>query len=42
MRETDNPIDPYSVHLGVLMTQTWVATLREKTGRSLDEWLRYI
>ena len=34
--------NPYSVHPGVLMTQSWVATLREKTGRSLDEWLRFI
>jgi hypothetical protein len=34
--------NPYSVHPGVLMTQNWVATLREKTGRSLDEWLRFI
>lgn len=24
------------------MTQNWVATLREKTGRSLEEWLRFI
>lgn len=24
------------------MVQNWVATLREKTGRSLDEWLRFI
>ena len=24
------------------MTQSWVATLREKTGRSLDEWLHFI
>lgn len=29
----------YSVHPSVLMTQKWVATLKEKTGRSLDEWL---
>jgi hypothetical protein len=29
----------YSVHPGVLMTQKWIATLKEKTGRSLDEWL---
>lgn len=36
------PSNPYSVHPGVLMTQNWVATLREKTGRSLDEWLRFI
>jgi hypothetical protein len=34
--------NPYSVHPGVLMTQNWVATLREKTGRSLEEWLRFI
>jgi Domain of unknown function (DUF5655)/Domain of unknown function (DUF4287) len=34
--------NPYSVHPGVLMTQSWVVTLREKTGRSLDEWLRFI
>ncbi len=32
----------YSVHPGVLMTQKWVAELREKTGRSLDEWLEHI
>ncbi len=30
----------YSVHPGVLMTQKWVAELKQKTGRSLDEWLR--
>jgi Domain of unknown function (DUF5655)/Domain of unknown function (DUF4287) len=36
------PANPYSVHPGVLMVQTWIATLREKTGRSLDEWLRFI
>jgi hypothetical protein len=28
----------YSVHPGVLMTRKWVAILKEKTGRSLDEW----
>jgi len=32
----------YSVHPGVLMTRKWVATLREKTGRSLDEWLELV
>jgi len=32
----------YSVHPGVLMTQKWVATLKEKTGRSLDEWLKLV
>src|SRR6185436_4064240 len=34
--------NPYSVHPGVKMVQTWVATLKEKTGRSLDEWLELI
>lgn len=33
------PKSLYSVHPGVLMTQKWVSTLKEKTGRSLDEWL---
>jgi uncharacterized protein DUF5655/uncharacterized protein DUF4287 len=34
--------NPYSVHPGVLMTQTWVQTLPEKTGRSLEEWIRLV
>jgi hypothetical protein len=28
----------YSVHPGVEMMVNWVATLKEKTGRSLEEW----
>jgi hypothetical protein len=32
----------YSVHPGVLMTQTWVASLKEKTGRTLEEWLALV
>jgi len=32
----------YGVHPGVAMTQKWVAELKQKTGRSLDEWLRLI
>src|SRR5258708_36859454 len=32
----------YSVHPGVAMTQKWIAELKEKTGRSLDEWLTLI
>jgi len=32
----------YSVHPGVLMVQNWVATLKQKSGRSLDEWLTLI
>ena len=32
----------YSVHPGVLTTQQWVATLKEKTGRTLTEWLALV
>ncbi|SPE42760.1 conserved hypothetical protein [Candidatus Sulfopaludibacter sp. SbA3] len=32
----------YGVHPGVVMVQNWVATLKEKTGRSLEEWLTLV
>jgi hypothetical protein len=32
----------YSVHPGVAMLQKWIAELKGKTGRSLDEWLALI
>jgi len=32
----------YSVHPGVLMTRKWIGELKQKTGRSLDEWLKHI
>lgn len=32
----------YGVHPGVLMTRKWVAELKEKTGKSLDEWLKLV
>ena len=32
----------YSVHPGVLMTQKWVADLRQKTGRTLEQWVRLV
>lgn len=32
----------YGVHPGILMTQQWIATLKEKTGRSLEEWLTLV
>ena len=32
----------YSVHPAVSMTQKWIAELKQKTGRSLDEWLKLI
>ena len=32
----------YSVHPGVAMVQNWVATLKEKTGRTLEEWIELV
>ena len=32
----------YGVHPGVAMTQKWIAELKQKTGRTLEEWLTYI
>jgi hypothetical protein len=32
----------YSPHPSIAMAQKWVAELPAKTGRSLDEWLRFI
>src|SRR5262245_6886943 len=32
----------YGVHPGVLMTQKWVAELKEKTGRPLEQWLNLV
>ncbi len=32
----------YSVHPGVLMTQKWIGDLKQKTGRTLEEWLAHI
>lgn len=29
----------YSVHPSLLMVQKWLTTLKDKTGRSLDEWM---
>ena len=34
--------NPYSVSPGVKMVQDWIATLKQKTGRSLDEWLEFV
>jgi hypothetical protein len=31
----------YDVHPGVEMVQKWVAELKEKTGRSLEEWIAF-
>jgi hypothetical protein len=32
----------YAVHPGVALTQRWMAELAEKTGRSLNEWVRHV
>ncbi len=32
----------YSVDPGVAMTVKWVGELKQKTGRSLDEWMAYL
>lgn len=36
------PKSIYGVHPGVLMVQKWIAELKQKTGRSLDEWTTLI
>lgn len=43
MPRTANPTKSlYGVHPGVAMMQKWIAELKEKTGRSLDEWLALV
>lgn len=32
----------YDPHPGIAMVQKWIATLKEKTGRDLDEWIAFI
>ncbi len=32
----------YGVHPGVVMTQKWIGELKQKTGRTLEEWLKTI
>jgi hypothetical protein len=32
----------YGVHPGVAMTQKWLAELKEKTGRSMEDWLALV
>jgi hypothetical protein len=32
----------YDVHPGVAMVQKWIAELKPKTGRSLDEWIAFV
>lgn len=37
-----SPRSPYSPHPGILMMTDWVATLKAKTGRTLEEWIDHI
>src|SRR3989440_12677626 len=32
----------YGVHPGVMMAQKWIGELKQKTGRTLEEWLKLI
>jgi hypothetical protein len=41
-REATKKKSIYSVHPGVLMTQKWIADLKSKTGKTLEEWLTHI
>jgi hypothetical protein len=34
--------NPYSVHPGVAMVQKWIAELKGKTGRTLEEWIQLV
>lgn len=37
-----NRVSSYGVHPGVAMVQGWIASLKEKSGRTLEEWIRFI
>ena len=32
----------YDLHPGVAMVQKWIADLKERTGRSLEEWITFV
>jgi hypothetical protein len=34
-------VNLYDVHPGVAMVQKWIAELKERTGRSLEEWIAF-
>lgn len=41
MAKKPRPIT-YDVHPSIAMVQDWIASLKEKTGRSLSEWTKFI
>src|SRR5437773_2144767 len=42
MPKTQTPASIYSVHPGIAMAQSVVAKMKEKTGRTLDEWILFV
>jgi hypothetical protein len=40
--KTARSSSPYGVHPGVAMVQKWLSELKEKTGRSMEEWLALV
>jgi hypothetical protein len=39
MTKKRQPAKTYDVHPGIAMVQTWINSLKDRTGRSLAEWL---
>ena len=42
MARAKPPASPYDVHPGVAMVQNTMANLKEKTGRNLDDWIKFV
>jgi hypothetical protein len=41
-RKAKNPSSIYAVHPSIHMVVDWIANLKPKTGRSLEEWIEWI
>ncbi len=41
-RKTKAPPCPYAVHPSVAMVQNWVESLKDRTGRSLEQWVALV
>lgn len=41
-KKRPSPPSPYSVHPSVAETIQWIATLKQRTGRSVDEWVALV
>lgn len=42
MAKKQSKASRYGVHPGVKMVQDWISQLQEKTGRTLEEWMKFI